>query len=385
MTVAPHRFAFISLLDTGRWGASEYLWSQTALRLSRDGHTITACIHGWTPRPSPLEDLRRAGIALIERSPPRGARLKRLLADFRRTASHIDAMHKRPIASIIQQRPDLVLLSCAWPTDPNLPAWAEALYAAGIPYAVLVHTHAGHNWPLGRAANRMASVFNRAAATYCVSEDNRALLLRQFDLKPQTLQVVRNPLGVDRATAPSWPAGPVARLACVGRLEPSQKGQDLLLECLQDPRWHDRAVSLGFFGDGPARSRLGQIASHLPAGLVTFHGHVEHPASIWESHHLLVFPSRFEGLGLVVAEAQLCGRPVVITDCAARELVLDGQTGFIAASATVPALQAALERAWLRRTDWPALGANARRHMLQLLPEDPVADFARTLLSRCAP
>jgi hypothetical protein len=40
------RIAFVSLLDNGSWGASEYLWSETARLLAKNGHEVIACIHG---------------------------------------------------------------------------------------------------------------------------------------------------------------------------------------------------------------------------------------------------------------------------------------------------------------------------------------------------
>ncbi len=379
----PERLAFVSLLDTGRWGASEYLWSETARRLARAGHATLACTHGWRDRPAPIGTLSKEGITLVERFPPTGARLRDFIREVRRTGG-ADTMHEHAISRVIAHRPDLVLLSCTWPSNPGLFGWCERLREAKIAYAVLIHTHAGHLWPTGGFAERLRGHLASAAAVYFVSADNRELLVRQLDLPTEHTAVVRNPLAVDRVTAPPWPDDAVARLACVGRLDPGQKGQDLLLSCLHDPRWLERPVALDFFGDGPARRRLEGLSTGLPQGLVTFRGHVESPAAIWDTHHLLVFPSRYEGLGLAVAEAQLCGRPVVITDCAARELVIDGETGFIAAAPTVPALQAALDRAWSRRADWPRMGAAARRHMLDLLPADPVADFARNLLTACA-
>lgn len=376
------RLAFVSLLESGRWGASEYLWSQTALRLAQDGHAVSVCTHGWRERPEFLDTLREAGVSLIERFPPRGARMRNFVNSLRNPfAPSGGVMQSRAISTVLNHRPELVLLSCTWPTNAGLPEWTERLSSAGVPYAVLIHTHAGHNWPTGDHARFLARAFDRAAAVYFVSEDNRALLLRQLGFDAARTAVVRNPLAVDREIVLPWPDDSRTRLACVGRLDPAQKGQDILIDCLRDPRWRQRGVACDFFGDGPAHGRLTELAADIPAGMVAFRGHVEKPASIWETHHFLVFPSRFEGLGLAVAEAQLCGRPVVITDCAARELVVDGETGFIAAAATTRCLQDALERAWSRRSDWPALGANARRLMLDLLPEDPAGKFAERLLA----
>ncbi|AKC82730.1 hypothetical protein IMCC26134_07995 [Verrucomicrobia bacterium IMCC26134] len=377
------RIAFVSLLDNGSWGASEYLWSETARLLVKNGHEVIACIHGGAKRPPPLDRLSLDCVSLIERFPPRGARLRDFVNQLRHPG-RVDTMQAQAIGRVLRHQPDLVLISCTWATNPGLAGWCEHLQTAGIRYAVLIHTHVGHWWPLEPSATRLGNALAKAESVYFVSEDNREMLVRQLGLPVARTSVVRNPLAIDRDTAPPWPSGPEARLACVGRLDPAQKGQDILLACLHDARWRDRSVTVGFFGEGPARDRLGELATGLRDGLVTFHGHVDRPASIWETHHLLVFPSRFEGLGLVVAEAQLCGRPVLITDCAARELVIDGETGFIAASATVPALQAALDRAWSRRADWPQMGAAARQHMLKLLPPDPVGDFAQALRTLCA-
>ncbi|MEY4488869.1 MAG: hypothetical protein RIQ79_1377 [Verrucomicrobiota bacterium] len=382
MPPTPKRIAFVSLLDTGRWGASEYLWSETARYLARAGHTTLACTHGWRDRPSAIATLAREGVTLLERFPPRGARIRDFIGGLRKPGS-VDTMQAKAISRVIRHQPGLVLISCTWATNPNLPDWCEHFQAAGIRYAVLIHTHAGHNWPLGSNATRLGKALSNADSLYFVSEDNRELLVRQLGLPRERTSVVRNPLAIDRDTAPPWPSGPESRLACVGRLDPAQKGQDILLACLNDRRWNDRSATVGFFGDGPARDRLIKLSEELREGLVSFHGHVDRPASIWETHHLLVFPSRFEGLGLVVAEAQLCGRPVIITDCAARELVIDEATGFIAAAPTVTALQAAIDRAWSRRADWPQMGLAARQHMLNFLPTDPVGDFAHTLRAIC--
>lgn len=376
----PRHVAFVSLLDSGKWGASEYLWSQAARKLAGRGHRVTACTHGWPERATPIEALRNQGVALVERSPVRAGRWRDFITAVRNPA-RLPALHSRPLRQLVRSRPDLVLLSSPWVIGHHLTGWCDELHANGIPYAFIIHTHAGHFWPTGYVSKRLANAFNRSVAVFCVSEDNRRLFERQLDLRPGLLSIVRNPLAVDRNKAPVWPEDPVARLACVGRLDPAQKGQDVFLECLEAPVWRERSYMIGFFGEGPGRQTLEKLSSVLPAGVATFHGHVQDPSKIWETHQLLVFPSRFEGLGLAVAEAQLCGRPVVVSDCAARELVLDGVTGFVAEGTSARALGAALERAWAARAHWAAMGVAARRHMLDTLPSDPVGEFADILTS----
>ena len=78
----------------------------------------------------------------------------------------------------------------------------------------------------------------------------------------------------------------------------------------------------------------------------------------------------------------MCGRPALATDVAGHaEIIRDGVDGFIAEAATVRHLDEALEQAWQRRNEWQPMGLRAREHLLNLLPTDPVADFANRLLA----
>ena len=84
---------------------------------------------------------------------------------------------------------------------------------------------------------------------------------------------------------------------------------------------------------------------------VVFAGHAA-VEDIWASNHLLVLPSRYEGLPLVLVEAMLCGRPVVATEIAGHpDLIEEGITGFLAEAPTVSSLLKALERFWARRAE----------------------------------
>jgi glycosyltransferase involved in cell wall biosynthesis len=114
---------------------------------------------------------------------------------------------------------------------------------------------------------------------------------------------------------------------------------------------------------------------------VTFCGHISHVADVWKTHHLLVLPSRYEGLPLSLVEAMLCGRAAVVTDVAGNaEVITDNETGFIAEAPTVLHLDSALERAWNRREEWAAMGAEAARRIRRQMPRDPVGIFTDTLL-----
>ena len=58
---------------------------------------------------------------------------------------------------------------------------------------------------------------------------------------------------------------------------------------------------------------------------------------------LLVLPSRYDGWGVVVNEALMCGVPVVVSSaCGAKELIKDGVNGYIFESGNLQSLRMCL-------------------------------------------
>ena len=102
--------------------------------------------------------------------------------------------------------------------------------------------------------------------------------------------------------------------------------------------------------------------------------------AIWEQNHLVLQPSRYEGVPLSLVEAMWYGRPAVVTDVGrTAELCVDNETGFIAPAATVSSFCDALERAWDRREDWLRIGQAARARAEKEIPKDPVGEFCERL------
>lgn len=84
----------------------------------------------------------------------------------------------------------------------------------------------------------------------------------------------------------------------------------------------------------------------------------------------------------MVVEAMLSNRICIATDIGRnRELLEDGQTGFIAESATPELLDRAMERAWAVRDQWKPLGELAGQHLRAYYTLDPIGDFANNLRS----
>ncbi len=196
-------------------------------------------------------------------------------------------------------------------------------------------------------------------------------------------ELVQNPFNVSPVEPAPWPVETGTWcLACVARLDPAAKGQDLLLQALAQPRWRDRPVELHIYGTGRCAEGLKKMADLLELKGVFFHGHVNDVSSIWAHNHILVLPSRFEGLPLVLVESMWCGRPAIVTNIAGNtELCVDGETGFVAPAPALDILAQTLEVAWERRHEWKQMGQKARCRVEKLIAKDPVGLFYNQLLS----
>lgn len=124
------------------------------------------------------------------------------------------------------------------------------------------------------------------------------------------------------------------RICFVGRVEAVQKRVFDLVRIMDQVRRKGTEFQLTIVGDGGSRVAL--ESAFREAGLqrhVVFTGRQSHSEllQILRQQHIFVFPSQYEGFGVVLCEAMAAGVVPICTRVAGPEdVVIDGENGFLA-------------------------------------------------------
>lgn len=356
-------------------GGSEVLWIETARRLAKKGRSVHALLHVSLQGSSSHRDLTQDGITVLPWHAPvptRVARLKQALLPRSLWRNPPDPAERQ-----LELNPArLTLINQGGNTDGG--PWGCRLREWGWPYAMLAHCASNWTWPTQHVWHYAREAYLGAKSSAFVSAANRSITARQLGLSFDGAKIMRNPLNVHVAEPLPWPETTEPwHLACVGRLDPAHKGQDLLLAVLGRSEWRQRQVQLSFFGSGPGEASLRALADNLNLQSVHWRGTVATAEDIWRDHHLAVQTSRQEGLSLALLEAMWCGRPAVATAVGGTaEVVTESRNGWIADAPTEDSLAAALERAWRARENAAEMGRRAAESARSWNGTDPVGDFA---------
>ena len=377
----PRHFAFVA--SNSGWGGSEELWSTAAAALAADGHSVTILKADIDRREPRIARLRELGCRFVDlrKLPLVPVPLLDLLIRHLWIISYaVQAL--RLWWGLRRSRPDLVVLSQGGNLDGLF--LGKRMRRFGLPYVLVMQKASELYWPYDDSVADLRLLYGEARACYFVSRHNLHLTEEQLGMTLDRASVVRNPFLVPWRRVEGWPeeSGGL-RLACIGRLFPAEKGQDLVLKVLARDKWRRRPVSVTFFGTGRHEQALTQTARYLGLQSVAFAGFTRDAASIWRDHHGLLLASRAEGLPLVLVEAMMSGRVPIVTDVAgAAEVVTDGRNGFLASAPTEDMLDEAMERAWARRSEWRAIGDAAAADIRRLVPPDPARAFADLLIAQ---
>jgi glycosyltransferase involved in cell wall biosynthesis len=129
----------------------------------------------------------------------------------------------------------------------------------------------------------------------------------------------------------------------VGRLIEA-KGVDILLQALASAELRlDARIRASFVGDGPLRLRLEALAAELGLLGASFEGNQDNVYAWMARARMMILPSRWEGLPMVLLEGMATKVPIIATPVGAIDTVLSNQvSGILVPKGDVEQLSAAI-------------------------------------------
>jgi len=173
------------------------------------------------------------------------------------------------------------------------------------------------------------------------------------------------------------------RIICVARFEPV-KQHGMLLEAVARVLADGEQVRLWLVGEGELEGRLRADCAALGiADAVEFMGYSEDVPALLRQADIAVLTSLREGIPRAVLEAMAMGLPVVATRVpGTREVVKDGETGYLVESGDVAGCAAALRRLVVGPELRARMGTRGRALALREFDERPISRaLCRTYLA----
>lgn len=173
-------------------------------------------------------------------------------------------------------------------------------------------------------------------------------------------------------------------LGCFSRLSP-WKGQNVLLEASRFIQGNCKILLIGaaLFGEQEYEEQLRALSATLPNNIeVEFCGFRRDVVPLMHACDLIIQPSvQPEPFGRTVAEAQLCGRPVIATAAGGiPEIIEHNRTGWLVPANDPRALAEAINHCLSNRSDWVRVGEAARQSASQRFNLNKIRmDFLNTI------
>jgi glycosyltransferase involved in cell wall biosynthesis len=355
------RIGIISTVGDYSWAGSEEMWKLFATEALRRGHSVAAALQTPIAQSEELGEFCALGGMVFAYAP-----LNRITS---RTVSR--GLYSR-FRRLKRWHPEVVCTS----GPPATPYRDRDLYR-------FLRAHTGGQvfiiqgnaeWYITGQAERDAlrALYRSARRIICVSRDNAELLQRQLT-STLPIAILPNPIRTRLEHPLPWPNdSEQVRFAIVGRYDVGSKCQDRVLQALATSQWKGRNWRLDLFGSGPDGTYLQDVIRYFGLGdRVTLCGFERDFMKIWMDHHLHILISRAEGLALALIESMFCGRPAVITRTGGNhELLRDNTDGFVSVSEDPDIIRESLERAWINRQRWPAMGEAAFQRADEWIPRD---------------
>jgi glycosyltransferase involved in cell wall biosynthesis len=156
-------------------------------------------------------------------------------------------------------------------------------------------------------------------------------------------------------------------ICVVSRLVASKGIADLVNAFIRLRSACDR-LRLIIVGDGPFRSELNDLIKDQSG--IRLLGYLADISDVYAASDLFALPSYEEGFGMVYAESARYGVPSIASDLPqVREVVVDGETGWIVEPKNIEQIASAIREAYSDPDECRRRGANARTYCQRFEPD----------------
>lgn len=185
-----------------------------------------------------------------------------------------------------------------------------------------------------------------ATEIFAISEAVKKDAVSRYSIPTDKLTVIYNGINIDKFID-KIPKETMARqtftFGTIGRLAP-QKGQAVLISAWSKLKNND--INCLIAGAGPLEKELNQkINAAGLAGRIKLIGLIAEPTAFLRSLDAFIFPSLWEGLGLVLLEAGLTGLPIIASATGGITEIINDKTGWLVPAGDSTALAAKID--WL--------------------------------------
>ncbi len=303
----------------------------------------------------------------------------------------------RMVRRFIQQK-NITELHCGRVLPEGVIAWLLNIFT-GIPYVCYVH---GEDLETAKSSREQyficGQVIKRAKMIVCNSQ-NSANIVAEFGDSAKAKARVMHP-GVDKniffpapvnqqtKDALGWSKRRVA--LTVGRLQ-ARKGQDMMIKAVPKivEKYPDFLYAI--VGGGEQKQELLSLVADLNlTEHVMFMSEIsdEQMIQCYQQCDVFILPNRtigqdIEGFGMVLVEAQSCGKAVIAGDSGGtKETMLDGQTGYVIDATSVSTISAKVCAMLDDDDTLQSMGIAAREHVVANLDWTALSSQAKALFER---
>lgn len=348
---------FISLMNGGAWGGSEEFWYRTALWMSAHGYKVSVCCYDWPEKQSRLGELKNAGCRIYLL--PNGKGL------FKKWAI------KKALYAIPFEEYNLVVISQG--------GWEEILHAPfkklyqKLPGYVLLNHNYNENAVLAGGKRKLLQQWIAGAqmnlgATQKIFE----VIERKFNIVIKKKQTLINPVTFLPDDVPaSYPVNEPCKLVMLAELDVARKAQDILITALSSPKWKERNWQLHLYGKGRDMERLEQQITDCGLSAKVFlKGYTDNIRQVLQDCNLLLQCTRIDAMPITVVEAMAMARPCVVSRVGDMPVwVEEGVNGFVCEAVSPEGIDAVLEKSWLQKNNWEAMGKKAFETFTKKYPQ----------------